>query len=141
DLHRDYQLYTEYVKCIRLFCPYLVCFRAFLSIFHQFESENAASRVDVYPVPVCKQTPTLRADTPINHVADDLRSAFDGARLHHGAVGELDLVMKLEELPPRLGIQGDHGPLAVLIADQHDAIADAQRAEGLPIAQSALDAI
>src|SRR5213594_2448637 len=49
--------------------------------------------------------------------------------------------MKLEELPSRLGIQGDHGSLAVLIANEHDAIADAQRAEGLPIAQSALDAI
>src|SRR5207249_4854266 len=116
-------------------------FRTFLAIAHQFESEKAASRVDVDPVPVGKQTSTLRADTPIDHVANDLRSAFDGARLHHGAVGELDLVMKLEELPSRLGIQGDHGSLAVLIANEHDAIADAQRAEGLPIAQSALDAI
>src|SRR3989475_9997785 len=84
------------------FRPFLAIFRAFLAIVHQFESEHAASRVDVDPVPVGKQTSTLRADTPIEHVANDLRSAFDGARPHHGAVGELDLVMKLEELPSRL---------------------------------------
>src|SRR5882724_9739512 len=101
----------------------------------QFESENAASRVDVDPVPVGKQTSTLRADTPVDHVANDLRSAFDGARAHHGAVGERDLVMKLEELPSRPGIQGDHGSLAVLIADEHDSIPDGERAEGLPGAQ------
>src|SRR6267143_6143480 len=107
-----------------LFRPFLAIFRAFLAIVHQFESENAASRVDVNPGAICKQTSTLRADTPINHVANDLGSAFDGARLHHGAVGELDLVMKLEELPSRLGVQSDHGSLAVLIADEHDSIAD-----------------
>src|SRR5207247_1564396 len=84
-----------------------------------------------------KQTSTLRADTPVDHVVNDLRSAFDGARPHRGAVGELDLVMKLEELPSRLGIQGDHGSLAVLIADEYDSIADGQRAKGLPTAQSA----
>src|SRR5882724_5885070 len=105
----------------------------------QFESEHAASRVDVDPVPVRKQTAALSADTPVDHVANDLRSAFDGARSHHGAVGELDLVMKLEELPSRPGIQGDHGSLSVLIADEHDSIADGQRAKGLPIAQSTLD--
>src|SRR5437016_5956848 len=116
-------------------------FRAFLAIVHQFESEHAASRVDVNPGRICKQTSALRADTPIDHVADDLRSAFDGARLHHGAVGELDLVVKLEELPSRLGIQGDHGPLAVLIPDEHDSIADAQCPKGLPAAQSPLDAV
>src|SRR5467141_496625 len=116
-------------------------FRPFLAIVLQFESENAASRVDVDPVPVGKQTSTLRPDTPVDHVANDLRSAFDGARAHHGAVGELDLVMKLEELPSRLRVQGDHGSLAVLIADEHDSIADAQRAKGLPTAQSALDSI
>src|SRR6267378_1385710 len=119
----------------------LAIFRAFLAILHQFESENAASRVDVDPVPIRKQTSTLRADTPVDHVADDLRSAFDGARLHHGAVGERDLVMKLKQLPSRLGIQGDHGSLSVLIADEHDSIADAQCPEGLPIAQSTLDSI
>src|SRR5439155_27360272 len=109
-----------------LFRAFLAIFRACIAIAHQFESEKAASRVDVDPIPVGKQTSTLRADTPIDHVASDLRSAFDGARLHHGAVGELDLVMKLEELPSRLGIQGDHGSLAVLIADEHDSIAYAQ---------------
>src|SRR6266851_5509158 len=122
-----------------LFRVFLAIFRAFLAIAHQFESENAASRVDVDTVPVGKQASTLRADTPVDHVADDLRSAFDGARAHHGAVGELDLVMKLEELPSRLGIQGEHGSVAVLVADEHDSIADAQRAKGLPTAQSALD--
>src|SRR5439155_5900561 len=133
--------------CIRvrrvyeLFRPFLAIFRPFLGIVQQFESENAASRVDVNPGRICKQTSALRADTPINHVANDLRSAFDGARLHHGAVSELDLVMKLEELPSRLVIQGNHGSLAVLIADEHDSIADAKCAKGLPIAQSALDAI
>src|SRR5258706_1643470 len=81
--------------------------------------------------------PPLRADTPVDHVVNHLRSAFDGARAHHGAVGELDLVMKLEELPSRLGIQGDHGSLAVLIADEHHSIADAQRAEGLQSDQRA----
>src|SRR5712691_1267469 len=124
-----------------LFRPFLAIFRAFLAIVHQFESENAASRVDVDPGRICKQTSALRADTPIDHVANNLRPAFDGTRLHHGAVGECDLVVKLEELPSRLGIQGDHGSLSVLIADEHDSIADAQRAKGLPIAQSALDAI
>src|SRR5712692_9186844 len=124
-----------------LFRPFLAIFRPVLAIVHQFKSENAASRVDVDPVPVGKQTSTLRSDTPVDHVANDLRSAFDGARAHHGAVGELDLVMKLEELPPRLGIQGDHGSVAVLIPDEHDSIADGQRAKGLSTAQSALDSI
>src|SRR5258706_16440886 len=118
-----------------------ISFRPFLAIALQFESENAASRVDVDPVPVGKQTSALRADTPVDHVANDLRSTFDGARRHHGAVGELDLVMKLEELPSRLGIQGDHGSLAVLIADEHHSIADAQRAKSLPLAHSPLDPI
>src|SRR5258706_11048166 len=40
-------------------------------------------------------------------------------------------VMKLEELPSRLGIQGKHGSVAVLVADEHDAVADGERAEGL----------
>src|SRR3989475_8119887 len=133
--------------CIRvrrvheLLRPFIVIFRAFIAIVHQFESENAVSRVDVNPGRICKQTSALRADTPIDHVANDLRSAFDAARRHHGAVGERDLVMKLEELPSRLGIQGDHGSLSVLIPDEHDSIADAQCPEGLPIAQSALDSI
>src|SRR6266480_97784 len=55
-------------------------FRAFIAVAHQFESEHAASRVDVDPVPVGKQTSTLRADTPIDHVANDLpiaQSALD----------------------------------------------------------------
>src|SRR5207302_1972719 len=124
-----------------LFRSLLAIFRAFLAIAHQFESEKAASSVDVDPVSIGKQTSALRADTPIDHVANDLRSAFDGTRLHHGAVGERDLVMKLKELPSRLRIQGDHGSLSVLIADEHDSIADAQCPEGLPIAQSALDSI
>src|SRR5712691_13173385 len=123
------------------FRPFLAIFRAFLASVHQFESENAASRVDVNPGRICKQTCALRADTPIDHVANDLRSAFDGARPHHGAVGEGDLVMKLEELPSRLGIQGDHGSLSVLIPDEHDSIADAQCPKGLPIAPSPLDSI
>src|SRR5258706_2487527 len=105
-----------------------ISFRPFLAIALQFESENAASRVDVDPIPVGKQTSTLRADTPVDHVANDLRSAFDGARPHHGAVGELDLVMKLEELPSRLGIKGEHGSLAVLVADEHNAVADGEHA-------------
>src|SRR2546427_4585916 len=60
--------------CIRvrrvheLFRPFLAIFRAFLAILRQFESEHAASRVDVDPVPVGKQTSTLRADTPVDHV-------------------------------------------------------------------------
>ena len=62
-----------------LFRPFPAIFRAFLAIVHQFESENAASRVDVDPVPVRKQTCALRADTPIDHVANDLGSAFDSA--------------------------------------------------------------
>src|SRR5437762_13530157 len=49
--------------------------------------------------------------------------------------------MKLEELHSRLGIQGDHGSLAVLIPDEHDSIADGQCPKGLPVAQSALDAV
>src|SRR3989441_11077645 len=105
---------------------FLAIFRPFIAIVHQLESENAASRVDVNPGRICKQTSALRADTPIDHVTNDLRSTFDGARLHQGAVGELDLVMKLEELPSRLGIQCEHGSLSVLIADEHDSISDAQ---------------
>src|SRR6266849_3698860 len=120
---------------------FLAIFRAFLAIAHQFESENAASRVDVNPGAVCKQTSALRADTPIDHVTDDLRSAFDAARRHHGAIGERDPVMKLKELPSRLGIQGDHGSLSILIPDEHDSIADAQCPKGRPIAQSPLDPI
>src|SRR2546430_8788087 len=83
----------------------------------------------------------MPAITRITRYTCALGYAVHGARLHHGAVGELDLVMKLEELPSRLGIQGDHGPLAVLIADQHDSIADAQCPKGLPAAQSPLDAV
>src|SRR5438309_3064269 len=98
----------------------------------QFEAVEAASRVEEDPIPVRKQASALGADTPIEHVVDDLGSGLDSARLHHGAVRELDLVMKLEELPSRLGVQGDHGSLAVLIPDEHDSIADGERAEGLP---------
>src|SRR5438046_9923236 len=57
-----------------LFRALLAIFRPFIAIAHQFESENAASRVDVDPVPVGKQTSTLRADTPIDPVANDLTS-------------------------------------------------------------------
>src|ERR1051325_1435063 len=81
------------------------------------------------------------ADPPVAHPADDLRSAFDAARAHHRAVGELELVMKLEQLLPGVGIQRDHGPLAVLVADEHDTVADGERAEGLASADSALDAV
>src|SRR5438445_11163780 len=115
--------------------------RVVIAIALQFEAEQAASREDVDAVPVRKQASALRADTPIDHVAGDLGSAFDPARAHHGAVGEPELVMELEELSSRVGIQGDHGSLAVLIADEHDAIADGERAKGLSRAHRALDAV
>src|SRR5437879_6913492 len=137
-VRRVYELFRPLLAIFRAF---LAIFRAFLASLHQFESENAASCVDVNPVSICKQTCALPADTPIDHVANDLSAAFDTARRHHGAVGERDLVMKLKELPSRLGIQGDHGSLSVLIPDEHDPIADAQCPKGLPIAQSTLDSI
>src|SRR5262249_38762298 len=93
------------------------------------------------PVPIWKQTCGLRADTPIDHISNDLRPAFDTARPDRGAVSERNLIMKLKELCSRTGIQGDHGSLSVLIPDEHDSVANAQRPKGLPMPQSALDSI
>src|SRR5262249_29992083 len=49
--------------------------------------------------------------------------------------------MKLEELLAGVGIQRDHGSLAVLVADEHDPVADGERAERLARADRALDAV
>src|SRR5262249_40001296 len=107
----------------------------------QFEAEKAASREDVDVVTVCEQASALRAGTPVDHVAGDLRSAFDAAGAPRRAVGKLELVMKLEQLLPGVGVERDHGSLAVLVADEHDTVADGERAERLAGADRALDSV
>jgi hypothetical protein len=107
----------------------------------QPEREDTVTAVSKFQEFIWEQRNCFSARAPIDPSSSDGRPAFDTAGGCLGAVGKFDLLMEFEKLLPIFGVQSDHGPLLVGIANKDHAIADRQCAKGLSMAMRPLDSV